>query len=179
MENNSKEFRKAQKVTIHCLDGKSEINITDDDILKQHYKFYTTEGKKSNQKTIAENEKKYLKAVENMLKTFSKDKVLNLIYSDYNNKKISEELLKKALAVLEQIKKVETTKVETKALSKEETRELEKLMEGKHKITIMDEVETAKVETRSLSKEEVRELEKLMEGKHKITRIDEDEELEK
>ena len=134
MENNSKEFRKAQKTTIRCLDG-NEINIMDDDILKEYYEFYTTKGKKSNQMTIAENEGKYLRAVENMLKLSSNDKVLNFIYSDYNNKKISKELLKKALAVLEKNKKVETAKVETRTLSKEEARELEKLMEGKHKIT--------------------------------------------
>ena len=60
---------------------------------------------------------------------------MNFIYSDYNNKKISKELLKKALAVLEKNKKVETAKVETRTLSKEEARELEKLMERKHKIT--------------------------------------------
>ena len=134
MENNSKEFRKAQKTTIRCLDG-NEINIMDDDILKEYYEFYTTKGKKSNQMTIAENEDKYLRAVENMLKLSSNDKVLNFIYSDNNNKKISKELLKKALAVLEKNKKVETAKVETRTLSKEEARELEKLMERKHKIT--------------------------------------------
>lgn len=149
MENNSKEFRKAQRTTIHCTDG-NEINIMDDDILKEHYEFYTTKGKKSDQRTIAEDEKSYLKEVEKMLRISSKDKVLNYIYSDYNNNKISRELLKKALAVLEQNKKVETAKVET-----------------------------AKVETRTLSKEEAKELEKLMEGKHKITRIYEDEEFEK
>lgn len=149
MENNSKEFRKAQRTTIHCTDG-NEINIMDDDILKEHYEFYTTKGKKSDQRTIAEDEKSYLKEVEKMLRISSKDKVLNFIYSDYNNNKISGELLKKALAVLEQNKKVETAKVET-----------------------------AKVETRTLSKEEAKELEKLMEGKHKITRIYEDEEFEK
>lgn len=149
MENNSKEFRKAQRTTIHCTDG-NEINIMDDDILKEHYEFYTTKGKKSDQRTIAEDEKSYLKEVEKMLIISSKDKVLNFIYSDYNNNKISGELLKKALAVLEQNKKVETAKVET-----------------------------AKVETRTLSKEEAKELEKLMEGKHKITRIYEDEEFEK
>lgn len=149
MENNSKEFRKAQRTTIHCTDG-NEINIMDDDILREHYEFYTTKGKKSDQRTIAEDEKSYLKEVEKMLRISSKDKVLNYIYSDYNNNKISRELLKKALAVLEQNKKVETAKVET-----------------------------AKVETRTLSKEEAKELEKLMEGKHKITRIYEDEEFEK
>lgn len=149
MENNSKEFRKAQRTTIRCTDG-NEINIMDDDILKEHYEFYTTKGKKSDQRTIAEDEKSYLKEVEKMLRISSKDKVLNFIYSDYNNNKISGELLKKALAVLEQNKKVETAKVET-----------------------------AKVETRTLSKEEAKELEKLMEGKHKITRIYEDEEFEK
>lgn len=134
MENNSKEFRKAQRTTIHCTDG-NEINIMDDDILKEHYEFYTTKGKKSDQRTIAEDEKSYLKEVEKMLRISSKDKVLNYIYSDYNNNKISRELLKKALAVLEQNKKVETAKVETRTLSKEEAKELEKLMEGKHKIT--------------------------------------------
>lgn len=154
MENNSKEFRKAQRTTIHCTDG-NEIYIMDDDILKEHYEFYTTKGKKSDQRTIAEDEKSYLKEVEKMLRISSKDKVLNYIYSDYNNNKISRELLKKALAVLEQNKKVETAKVETAK------------------------VETAKVETRTLSKEEAKELEKLMEGKHKITRIYEDEEFEK
>ena len=51
MENNSKEFRKAQKTTIRCLDG-NEINIMDDDILKEYYEFYTTKGKKSNQMTM-------------------------------------------------------------------------------------------------------------------------------
>lgn len=149
MENNSKEFRKAQRTTIHCTDG-NEIYIMDDDILREHYEFYTTKGKKSDQRTIAEDEKSYLKEVEKMLRISSKDKVLNYIYSDYNNNKISRELLKKALAVLEQNKKVETAKVET-----------------------------AKVETRTLSKEEAKELEKLMEEKHKITRIYEDEEFEK
>ena len=44
MENNSKEFRKAQRTTIHCTDG-NEINIMDDDILREHYEFYTTKGK--------------------------------------------------------------------------------------------------------------------------------------
>lgn len=142
MENSSKEFRESKKIKEHCLDG-NVIESTDDDVLKEYFEFYTTQNKKESNKRIEEDEDidRYLESIEKMLKLCSKDKVSKFIYNDYNKNKISKNLLKKALTLLGKESEIKTAKFETRMLSEQEVKELDKLMEGKHPITRIQENE--------------------------------------
>lgn len=142
MENSSKEFRESKKIKVHCLDG-NVIESTDDDVLKEYFEFYTTKNKKENNKRIKEDEDidRYLESIEKMLKLCSKDKVSKFVYNDYNENKISKDLLKKALTLLGKESEIKTAKFETRMLSEQEVKELDKLMEGKHPIIRIQENE--------------------------------------
>ena len=185
MEKNSENFRNLHKVEMKDSNGYN-FEILTNKVLSTYYEFYNAEIierlKKNSEERLekdyiesvrknkrestrdedfaekAKNER-YIKSLEEILKVLPKEKVLDMIYRDYNNKKIPAKLVRRVIDIFADIN---LEKKEHEDLSKEKD---EDLNEGKKEGLGED-----SIEFRYINKEE-ESLFKLMQGKHPILKI--------
>ena len=141
MENKGEDFRKnLRKVEIQGSEGE-HFEIVIDKVLNSYYEFYIPKNKEveytKERENIEENER-YLKSIEEILRVLPKNKVIDMVCEDYKNKKISAKLAKKVLDVINKPdlnKEKSEVRVETRVLTDEESEKMFELMKGKHPIT--------------------------------------------